>query len=57
MPYCCAAKSIAKDSGATHRAVECVIPMLAVGQLSNSGYNNDDNDTSNWIQNLSKTNN
>jgi hypothetical protein len=28
MPYCCAAKSIAKERGANHLAVECEIPML-----------------------------
>lgn len=28
MPYCCAAKSMMKETGATQRAVECDIPMM-----------------------------
>ena len=28
MPYCWAAKSMAKERGATQRAVECGIPIL-----------------------------
>lgn len=28
MPYCWAAKSMAKERGATQRAVECEIPIL-----------------------------
>jgi hypothetical protein len=33
MPYCCAAKSIRKEAGATQQAVECEIPILKVGVL------------------------
>lgn len=28
IPYCCAAKSIRKEVGATQRAVECEMPIL-----------------------------
>ena len=33
MPYCWATKSMAKEAGATQRAVECEIPIVEFSQL------------------------
>ena len=34
MPYCWAAKSMRKETGATQRAVECVMPILKMTDSS-----------------------